>query len=138
MCCAVLLLAGCCQPPNQPNQPDQKPPESPRLTVRNEFILLNDIAAKTLGSRALIVNVGTGPDTATGDPIWLALEKVRLNFEHISGSSAPDAYWYFEGCENARHLSGDPIPDSCLEAIGKGNGEQRTEALRTLRYEREQ
>jgi hypothetical protein len=77
--------------------------------VRDEFKLINDLAGTLLQSKTQMIDVGTGPDTATGDYLYVALRKIRANLQQIlddrnaqvgAFSSAPDPGFVEAGNEN--------------------------------------
>ena len=56
------------------------------------------------------------PVTVEGPTTNLANLPIRPSGGNILGNP----YWYFMGCENARHLEGDQLPDRCVKAL-RGN-----------------
>lgn len=52
-------------------------------TLRDEFAAINELTGELLGQSAKIVNIGTAPNTATGDPLPVAVWKVEENLRQL-------------------------------------------------------
>jgi hypothetical protein len=52
-----------------------------RQNLRDEFMLINLQLSRRFGDRAQLINVGTAENTGTGDPLWIALDKIWYDLD---------------------------------------------------------